>query len=78
MVARLAASRDLGVDGLADGLVEVLDLGLLLGRQGCGRHGWTPFPGRVFLNKSAIPLVYKNSTNFQDAHRRDTEAALFS
>ena len=24
----------------------------------------------IFLTRPAIPLVYKNSTNFQDAHRR--------
>ena len=35
---------DLGVDGLADGPLQILDLGLLLRRQGGARHGWTPVP----------------------------------
>jgi hypothetical protein len=33
------AFADLGVDGLADGTGEVVDLGLLLGRQRISRHG---------------------------------------
>ena len=61
---------DLGVDGLADGLLEVLDLGLLLGCPGCGRQGVNSVTGAGF--SSAIEdflLVYKDSTNFQDAYR---------
>ena len=61
---------DLGVDGLADGSGEVLDLGLLLGRSGVRWHGGLRFRGSGFPQKSPpSPLVYKNSTNFQDAHR---------
>ena len=61
---------DLGVDGLADRLLEIRDLRLFLGRHRCGRHGWTPFSGAGFSSAvTDFALVYKDSTNFQDAHR---------
>src|SRR5262249_17307616 len=43
---------DLGIDGLADGPGEILDRGILLRRQGCGRHGRTPVPGSSFSQPS--------------------------
>src|SRR5262245_2342071 len=48
---------DLGIDGLADGSREVLDLGLLCGRQRCGRHRWTPVPGPGFPRRSPFSLL---------------------
>jgi hypothetical protein len=47
---------DLGVDSLADGLSEVPDRGILLRRQGCGRHGWTPVPASGFPQPSPFLL----------------------
>src|SRR3954469_23820400 len=40
---------ELGVDGLADGLGQVVDLGLLLRRWGCRWHDGLRFRRRVFL-----------------------------
>jgi hypothetical protein len=45
---------DLDVDGLADGLGEVVDLGLFLGRHGCASHGRTPVPSSGFPQRSPI------------------------
>src|SRR5207248_11781372 len=61
---------DLAVDGFVNGSGQILDLGLLLGRQGCRCHGGLPCRGGFSSELTAIALVYKNSTNFQDAHRR--------
>ena len=36
---------DLGVDGLADLPGKLINVGLLLGRQWCRWHDWTPVPG---------------------------------
>src|SRR4051794_9513091 len=61
---------DLGVDGLADGLRELLDLGSLRVWQGCARH-WVDSSSSDGISTAVtdLALVYKNSTNFQDAHR---------
>src|SRR5512135_226523 len=48
---------DLGLDRLADGSREVLDRGLLLGRQRCGWHGRTPVPGSDSPQRSLISLL---------------------
>ena len=48
---------DLGVDGLAAGLRVVVEFGLLLGRQGCGRPSWTPVPAPGSPQKSSTSLL---------------------
>jgi hypothetical protein len=45
---------DLGLDGFADGPLEVVDLGLLLGTDGSGRHGKAPPGMSGFLPLSPI------------------------
>jgi hypothetical protein len=60
---------NLGLDRLVEGSGEVRNLGRFLRRQGCGGHGRTPVPGMGFSSAvTDFALVYKNSTNFQDAH----------
>jgi hypothetical protein len=63
---------DLGVDGLADRLSERVRLGQLLG--GKRRGGHTGLLGRgAFSSEGSIDAcVYKDSTNFQDAHGDNT------
>ncbi len=48
---------DFGIAGLADGLSEALDLGLLLGAQRRGWHGRTPVPGSDSPQRSPISLL---------------------
>ena len=60
---------DLTVNGLVNSSGQVLDLGLLRGRQGCRCHGGLRCKTGFSSEFTASPLVYKNSTNFQDAHR---------
>jgi hypothetical protein len=61
---------DFGVGGFADGLGEGLDVGGAGGRgRGCWHEG---LRGKdAFSSQAANPaFVYKDSTNFQDAHRK--------
>lgn len=61
---------DLRGDGLADGLGEGLRCDALFRRQWCRRHGGLHNQGGFSSAASAVAIVYKNSTNFQDAYRR--------
>jgi hypothetical protein len=46
---------EFGVDGLVDGSGEIVDLGSLLRRQGCGWHGGLRFRHWVFLGDHRFP-----------------------
>lgn len=51
---------DLAVDGLVNGSGQILDLGLLLGRQGCRGHGGLQCRGWILLrNHRHRPCVQK-------------------
>src|SRR5262249_46753936 len=68
-----------GVDRLADGLGQLLKFRFLLGRRGFARHGVDSSSiARLSWAVSDIALVYKDPTNFQDAHRLDRVRAFFA
>jgi hypothetical protein len=61
---------DFRFGGLADGLCKGLDVGVLVGGQRGGRHEVASVArGRFQSTQRTRPFVYKDSTNFQDAHR---------
>jgi hypothetical protein len=69
---------DLGVGGFADGLSQRLGLGELVGGERRGRHAGLLGKGAFPDNASNPAHVYKDSTNFQDAHRHGREFREFS
>src|SRR5579884_889847 len=70
--------EDVVVAGLGDGLRQLLGLGFLSVRERF-LHGRFSDRGGGFFSKTLLPrLVYKNSTNFRDAHTRQFIPREFS
>src|SRR5579885_1239790 len=69
--------EDVVVAGLGDGLRQLLGLGFLSVRERF-LHGRFSDRGGGFFSKTLLPrLVYKNSTNFRDAHTLVRGSAFF-
>jgi Domain of unknown function (DUF4365) len=80
----LGLPEGVGIDGVEEGACELFDLGVgdftnglgqganvfaLLRGQGCGRHDGLPGEDGFPTEPATAALVYKDSTNLQDAHR---------
>jgi hypothetical protein len=62
--------EDVVLGGVKDLLGDLLGEGFLLGGKSDGRHGTSVAREQFRVDTAASPFVYKNSTNFRDAHPR--------
>ena len=60
--------EDVLIAGLGDGLGQLLGLGFLSVREGFLQGHFSERGGRFLAETGSCRFVYKNSTNFRDAH----------